>query len=45
MANGVSLLSVKRPGREADHSLPPGVEVNNDEAITHLSHTSPWCGV
>jgi hypothetical protein len=32
----------KRQGREADHSPPSSVEVENVEAIIPLHHTSSW---
>jgi hypothetical protein len=35
-------LGLKRPGREADHSPPRGVEAQNGGAIPPLSHTPSW---
>jgi hypothetical protein len=37
---GVLALKVKRPGREADNSLPSSAEVKNGGAIPPLPHTS-----
>jgi hypothetical protein len=34
MRTGSSYLGVKRPGREADHSLPPIPEVKNEWCYT-----------
>jgi hypothetical protein len=34
-------LGVKRPGREADHSLPSSTEVKNAWSYTSNPHTSP----
>jgi hypothetical protein len=33
---------VKRPGREADHSLPSSAEVKDGGAIPPLLHKSSW---
>jgi hypothetical protein len=35
---------VKRPGYEADHSPPSGVEVKSSEAIPPLPYTPSWPG-
>jgi hypothetical protein len=41
---GARPLLVKRPVREADHSLPSSAEVKNGGAVPPLTHTSSWCG-
>jgi hypothetical protein len=38
------VLGAKRQGHEADHSLPSGAEVKNDDAISSLPRTSSWNG-
>jgi hypothetical protein len=35
---------VRRPGREADHSLPSNAEVKNGRGLHPLPHTSLWRG-
>jgi hypothetical protein len=40
----VTLPRVKRPGREADHSLPSSGEVKNCGAIPPLPRMSAWLG-
>jgi hypothetical protein len=42
MGTGGFSPGVKRPGREADHSLPSIAEVKNDGAIPPLPHMSSW---
>jgi hypothetical protein len=38
-------LGIKRPGREADHSLPPSTEVKECvELYLHSSNTPSWRG-
>jgi hypothetical protein len=37
-----SLPRVKRPGREADHSLPSSAEVKNGGATPPLPHMPSW---
>jgi len=37
-------LSVKQPGREADHSLPSSAYVKNAWVCASIPHTSSWCG-
>jgi hypothetical protein len=39
---GDDSLRVKRPGREADHSLPSSGEIKNSGAIPPLPHVSSW---
>jgi hypothetical protein len=36
-------LSVKRPGREADHSPPTSVEIKKIWIYTSTPHTPSWC--
>jgi len=40
----VLTTGVKRPGREADHSLPPSAEVKNAWKFTSTPHTCSWRG-
>jgi hypothetical protein len=43
---GTRALEVKRPGREADYSLPSSAEVKECmELYLHSPSTSSWCGV
>jgi hypothetical protein len=39
---GAISAGVKRLGREADHSPPSQVEVENDGAVLPLLYTSSW---
>jgi hypothetical protein len=39
---GAPFPGVKRPGREADHSLPPSAEIKNAWSYTSTPHTSSW---
>jgi hypothetical protein len=42
---GAPSLGVKRPGREADHSLPSSSEVKECVELYHHSPNAPsWCG-
>jgi hypothetical protein len=42
---GVLSLEVKRPGREADHSLPPNAEIEECVELYLHSHNTPsWHG-
>jgi len=41
---GVPFPGVKRPGREADHSLPSSAEIKMRGAITHSPNTPSWRG-
>jgi hypothetical protein len=41
---GALFPGVKRPRREADHSLPSSAEVKNGGTIPPLPHTSSWRG-
>jgi hypothetical protein len=45
MGTGGSFLGSKGPGREADHSLPSGVEVTNDWSYTSTPQYLfvAWC--
>jgi hypothetical protein len=36
------VLDIKRPGREADHSRPSGIEGKNCGALPPLPHASSW---
>jgi hypothetical protein len=54
---GSSLLGVKRPERETDHSPPSSAEVKNawsyirilpclhGVVLNYVQNTSPWCGI
>jgi len=42
--SGVSSTGVTFPGRDADQSLPSGVEVEKTWSCTSTSHTSLWRG-
>jgi hypothetical protein len=39
MGTGSYFSGIKRPGREADHSIPSIAEIKNGGAITPLPHT------
>jgi hypothetical protein len=42
MGTADSSPGVKRPGREADYSLPSTAEIKNGGAVPPLSHASSW---
>jgi len=35
---------IKRPGREADHSLPTSTKIKNTWSYTSIPHTYSWRG-
>jgi hypothetical protein len=41
---GVLSQRLKRPGSEAKHLVPSGIEVKNDRSISPLPNTSSCCG-
>jgi hypothetical protein len=43
MGTGALFQHYRQLGHEADHSSPSSVEVNNDTALTPLSHAFSWC--
>jgi hypothetical protein len=46
MGNGTLSLRVKRPGREADHSLPSSAEVKECvQLYLHSPNTPSWLGI